>query len=334
MSKSHDKSLEPLMKMVLHKKGCPVRQAAEVGKKMVNIYRGKDFVEFLTDPAHFANLSRRCPEALAHVGATSSITPEQAKQLGDLLVKEGFVARSVAKVVKVAPSEESPEGTPQKRKKWPDKVIRLPLTEQEFEITSFYIVLYEGSKTFQHVLSLVAIALVLVACMFPAWPVWAKIFVWYVTFWLSASMLIILVVRMVLYVCIWTVGIDFWLFPNILDEYAGIVDSFKPLYSIERRKDGYGMTTIRLVSMVVIAAATYEFFQHNSWEDIRNFAQNSINDILDWGTDKLTALPQPKNNYLSLADIEKLADEEVAAQQATAAAAAFEEDLVDEMQEF
>jgi hypothetical protein len=66
------------------------------------------------------------------------------------------------------------------------------------------------------------------------------------------------------------------------------------------------MTVIRLVSMVVIGLATWEFFQHNSWEDIRNFAQNSINDILDWGTDKLTALPQPKNQYLSLADIEKL----------------------------
>ena len=195
------------------------------------------------------------------------------------------------------------------------------------------VILYEGSKTWQHVFSAVAIVAVLVACMFPAWPVWAKIFVWYVVFWLSTGLLSILVIRMVLYVCLWTVGIDFWWFPNILDEYAGIVDSFRPFYSIERRKDGYGMTVIRIVAMGVIALATYEFGQHNSWDDIKNFAKNSISDILDWGTDKLTALPQPKNQYLSIADIEKMTtDEEGPA--TTSAPEILEEDLFDEMQEF
>jgi translocation protein SEC62 len=153
-------------------------------------------------------------------------------------------------------------------------------------------------------------------------------------------MLVILVVRAVLFVCLWTVGIDFWLFPNILDEYAGVVDSFRPLYTVEKRQDGYGMTAIRLVSMVVIGLATWEFFQHNSWEDIKNFAQNSINDILDWGTDKLTALPQPKNQYLSLADIEKMTSENSTSEGAKPTTIPGEtvdeadEALFDDMQEF
>lgn len=326
-----DKPLESLMKMVLHKKGVATRQSAEVGKKMVNIYRGKDFVEFLTNTANFSNLSRRCSDALALVDAKESISADQAKKLGDALIREGFVARAVAKVVKVAPADGETNAV-QKKKKWPEKIIRLPLTEQEFEPASYYIVLYEGSKTMMYVWSFVAVFAVLVACMFPAWPIWAKIAVWYMFFSMSFSLLTILVVRMVLFVCIWTVGVDFWLFPNILDEYAGIVDSFKPFYSIERRKDGYAMTGIRLVSMIVIAMATYEFSQHNSWEDIRNFAQNSISDILEWGTDKLTALPQPKNNYLSLADIEKMADE--AEMPTTTIPPSEEEDFFDEMQEF
>ena len=321
---SWNKSYEPLMKLVLHKKGVQTRQAAEVGKKVVKIFRGKDFLDFLTKPENFALLARKCPDAIASCSSRQQVSVEDAKKLADNLISNGFIARSVAKILKVAPppsnpqqdntnNEESSETKVVKKttKKWPEKVIRLPLEEQEFEAAgSFYIVLYEGSKTVQHILSVLAIAAVLVMCMFPAWPAWAKIGVWYLVFWLSTAMIVILVVRIILFVCIWTCGVDFWLFPNILDEYAGIIDSFKPLYSYELRKDGYAMTTIRLASMIVIALATYEFAQHNSWEDIRNFATNSINDILDWGIDKLTALPQPKNQYLSIADIERLTDEE------------------------
>jgi hypothetical protein len=105
------------------------------------------------------------------------------------------------------------------------------------------------------------------------------------------------------------------------------------LYSLERRKDGYAMTAIRLVAMVVIGLATYEFAQHNSWEDIKNFARNSINDILEWGTDKLTALPQPKQQYLSLADIEKLGDENVTTIPKETIETV-EEEFFDDMQEF
>ena len=314
-----DKKLEPLMKLLLHKKGLPVRSAAEVGRKVVSIYRGKDFVEFLSENLTLVN--RKCPEALASVGwkgGDDALTAEQIKDLGDGLIAHGFVARSVAKVLKIAAAPDGKEGESpnkpnngNKKKKWPEKIVRLAPDDQSFEASgSFYIILYEGSKTMQHVFSGIAIGVVLLMCMFPAWPAWAKIAVWYVVFWLSTAMIVILVVRMILYVCIWTVGVDFWLFPNILDEYAGIIDSFKPLYSVDRRRDGYAMVVIRLVSMVVIGLASYEFAQHNSWDDIKNFAKNSINDILDWGTDKLTALPQPKQQYLSLADIEKMTDEE------------------------
>jgi len=332
--KNWNKRYEPLMKLLLHKKGVPVRSAAEVGRKVVNIFRGKDFVDFVTNNAQL--VARKCPEALQSVGWTSkddAITPEQIKALGDGLITHGFVARSIAKVLKVAPQEDNQE-TQVKKKKWPEKIARVSPEDQTFEASgSFYIVLYEGSKTLQHVFSAIAIGLVLLLCMFPAWPAWAKIAVWYVVFWLSTAMVGILVVRAVLYVCLWTVGIDFWLFPNILDEYAGIIDSFKPLYSLERRKDGYAMTAIRLVAMVVIGLATYEFAQHNSWEDIKNFARNSINDILEWGTDKLTALPQPKQQYLSLADIEKLGDENVTTIPKETVETV-EEEFFDDMQEF
>lgn len=337
-----DKTFEPLMKLLLHKKGLPTRSAAEVGKKVVNIFRGKDFSEFLTSESNFHNLTRRCGEAVKSVGVddAKSLSPEQVKKLGDALISGGFVARAVAKVLKVAPKEgdnpDSPDAkaAPAKRKKWPEKIIRLAPDEQEFDPNSFYIILYEGSKTMQHFFSGLAIVLVLVACMFPAWPVWAKIAVWYVVFWMSSAMVVLLVVRAVLYVCLWTVGVEFWLFPNLLDEYAGVIDSFKPLYSIEKRRDGYLMLVIRFLAMGIIYLATAEFAKHNSWEDIRNFARNSINDILDWGTEKLTALPQPKQQYLSLADIEKMADEAEKKPTTIPSETVVDDENIDDEQEF
>jgi translocation protein SEC62 len=339
MTTTEKGAIESFLKIVIHKKGVKVKQAAEVGRKMVTVFRGKDFVEFITENSVL--FQRKCPEALASVGwkEGEEISADHAEKLGDALIDHGFVARSVAKVLKVAPKEDSPSGTSApKKKKWPEKVVRLGSDDQFFETAgSFYIVLYEGSKTVQHIFSGLAIVLVLLLCMFPAWPAWAKIAVWYVVFWLSTAMILILIVRMILYVCFWTVGMDFWLFPNILDEYAGVIDSFKPLYSVERRRDGYAMTIIRLVAMVVIGLASYEFAQHNSWEDIKNFARNSINDILEWGTDKLTALPQPKQQYLSLADIERMTDDNSTQIPTTIpqeTVQAVEEEFFDEMQEF
>ena len=37
---------------------------------------------------------------------------------------------------------------------------------------------------------------------------------------------------------VWILGFDFWFLPNLFDESLGFVDSFKPVYSFEKSKDG------------------------------------------------------------------------------------------------
>jgi translocation protein SEC62 len=43
---------------------------------------------------------------------------------------------------------------------------------------------------------------------------------------------------------VWIVGFDCWFLPNLFDESLGFVDSFKPVYSFEKTKDGQFMYRI------------------------------------------------------------------------------------------
>lgn len=50
--------------------------------------------------------------------------------------------------------------------------------------------------------------------------------------------------RGLLFMFVWILGFDFWFLPNLFDESLGVADSFKPLYSFERTKDGQLMYRI------------------------------------------------------------------------------------------
>jgi len=52
---------------------------------------------------------------------------------------------------------------------------------------------------------------------------------------------------------IWILGFDFWFLPNLFDESLGFVESFKPLYSLERTKGG------QLPYRIGIAVAFFSF---------------------------------------------------------------------------
>jgi len=56
-----------------------------------------------------------------------------------------------------------------------------------------------------------------------------------------------------LYILIFPFGIDFWIFPNMFDDQAGIIDSFIPLLLINRREDGWAMFVFRLLLVLMFA---------------------------------------------------------------------------------
>ncbi len=70
---------EPLVLLLLHKKGLPQRDAVEVAKKMVRIVRGKNMKDFLTRDSNLSMLRKKFPSIFpvsasggAAAGATNS----------------------------------------------------------------------------------------------------------------------------------------------------------------------------------------------------------------------------------------------------------------------
>merc|ERR1712048_622236 len=101
-----------------------------------------------------------------------------------------------------------------------------------------------------------------------------------------------------IYTLLWIVGFDFWIFPNLNDEYCGFLDSFKPVYSWEKRKDDAMMLLIRFMSLAITAVAVQQIAETHSLSDLQDFVHSSYADVLDWGVEKLTALPMTERQAL------------------------------------
>ncbi|KAF4658623.1 hypothetical protein FOL46_006888 [Perkinsus olseni] len=297
-----DPTMEPLMKLLMSKKGINNRTATEVGKKVVTIIRGKELTEFLLNNGTL--LKKRCPEALKKCldGKAPETEADNAK-LVIPLITNGFMFRCVDATIQAT---DKPSGsTERRRRKWPDRVGRVAPQHQGYDPKGLYIVEWEGSKTMQYVLLAVVITAVLLMCLFPVWPMWAKLAVWYLTVAFSTFMTVLLVIRMICYVALWAFGADFWIFPNLLDEDLGVIESFQPLYSFAYRSDDWLMIVCRVLSVGVIAIAIHQLSQTHSLSDIGEFAKVQFLDIVEWGENKLQNGPEMKQRFPSLEQVKQ-----------------------------
>merc|ERR1712176_873578 len=119
----------------------------------------------------------------------------------------------------------------------------------------------------------------------------AKIGIWYLSVIFLFIYFGLLIIRMVLFACFWIVGFDFWIFPNLNDEYCGFLDSFQPLYSWDKRKDDALMLFVRFGSLAITAVAIQQISETTSLDDVQDLLKYSAVDLVDWGIDKITALP-------------------------------------------
>lgn len=280
-----DPALVPLIKLLMGKKGVRTKQAAEVRKKKVTYFRGKDcgWFEEMSDL-----LKRKCGKALAeHLGSKEAVVTgaKDVEKLITALTVKGFIYPA-----KYSPLESSSE---KKVKKWPDRLVAVPPAQgaSPWDEDYFYVIAYEGDRSLQYVLLGALIVFILMACMFPAWPLWAKLGVWYLATALLVLMLAIVVVRILVFVMFWVVGFDFWIFPNFFDEYAGVLDSFLPFYTFDRRLDSWRELVVRLVVGVMLAAAIEQISHEHSFDDFYDFGKMALLDFVQWGEDHFIALP-------------------------------------------
>jgi len=88
---------------------------------------------------------------------------------------------------------------------------------------------------------------------FPIWPNFLKVFAWYMSVSFLLLIFFLVTFRGLIFLFVWILGYDFWFLPNLFDEQLGFVDSFKPLYSFEKTKEG------QLMYRIGIAVAFFSF---------------------------------------------------------------------------
>jgi len=299
-----DQDVEPLMKVLLGKKGIKTKSASEVGKKKVDYFRGKDFQKFCLEEKSQDLLNKKCSAVLKlALDGKVPANEKDVERLGAELLLKGFCYKAAYKPV----TTKDATGGEKKPKKWPDRLQRTP--NQQFDTTGFYVIEWEGNSGWQHFLLACIIVGVLLVCMWPVWPIWAKIGIWYLSVIFLTLYFGILILRMVIYTAFWVVGFDFWIFPNLNDEYCGFLDSFKPAYSWDKRKDDALMLLVRFGSLGIVAVAVEQISQTCSLMDVGDLVVSSYADVLDWGIDKILALPGSEREALpSLQDIQGMMD--------------------------
>lgn len=103
-------------------------------------------------------------------------------------------------------------------------------------------------------------ALLIFFLCFRLWPLWLKKAIFYFSFYTLCAIAVTSVVRLVLYILVFHIGFDFWLFPNFFIDSNDILDSFRPIYTLEKRDDMADpkMIIIRIASFAGICMAVME----------------------------------------------------------------------------
>jgi len=109
---------------------------------------------------------------------------------------------------------------------------------RDFDEAGYFTWIYEGDKTNSHLMTAALVMGFLFCTCFPIWPTFLKVFVWYMSVTLLIFIFFLITVRAFAFLMVWILGYDFWFLPNLFDESLSFVDSFKPIYTFEKTRDG------------------------------------------------------------------------------------------------
>mmetsp|Transcript_546 Transcript_546/g.728 ORF Transcript_546/g.728 Transcript_546/m.728 type:complete len:333 (+) Transcript_546:276-1274(+) len=122
-----------------------------------------------------------------------------------------------------------------------DKVAKGELelsNSRVFEETGVFVWVYEGDKTKMHLMTGGLIVCALLMALQPVWPMYIRVFVWYLAVSFLLFVFGLILIRAMLFLFIWIAGYEFWFLPNLFDESLGFYESFVPVVSFEPTKPG------------------------------------------------------------------------------------------------
>eukprot|EP00917_Polyrhabdina_sp_WS-2016_P012487 GHVP01027406.1.p1 GENE.GHVP01027406.1~~GHVP01027406.1.p1 ORF type:complete len:439 (+),score=83.69 GHVP01027406.1:29-1345(+) len=272
--------------------GLKTRVAAEEGSRAVTYFKGHQFCKIVVKLKD--KLKQEIPDLFKDLAIDD---PEDCQQLGQALLNEGFIYRVSPvhlNIASTSESEKSPETikAEEQLKKWPNRVMRFrqPWQEaQKFDSKegSIFVIVYEKKAPWKIALLVGIIIGVLVLCMFPAWPRGMKFLSWYCTVGLSTAFIGLAIIRLILFYFLWFLGIDFWLYPNLFHEDAGLIASFQPAYYYCKREDDKWMKIARGICVILTIAAFFQISRTHSLREINDFAKRQFIDVVEWGEGKI-----------------------------------------------
>jgi len=216
-----EKNLKLLCDFLRSSEGPAVREAIEMDKRVYYL-KGEKLVNFMVEPKKGAKWPKDLPKFK---------TRQEAIAVCKELCNYQYMHRS------------------EKRGKG-DLVIS---RDRDFDESGIFTWIYEGDKSFSHLMTTLLIMGFLFCVCFPIWPNFLKVFAWYMSVSFLLLIFFLVTVRGVFFLFVWILGYDFWFLPNLFDEQLGFVDSFKPLYSFEKTKEG------QLMYRIGIAVAFFSF---------------------------------------------------------------------------
>ena len=118
---------------------------------------------------------------------------------------------------------------------WSDVAVGMQGEKSE---ASYFVWLHEGDQTMSTFMTGLLIVGFLLVTLFPIWPDFLKLCLWYLSCTALVVIFAIIILRWLLFLFVWIFGFEFWILPNLFDEERSVADSFKPLYSFEKTGPG------------------------------------------------------------------------------------------------
>mmetsp|Transcript_20182 Transcript_20182/g.43575 ORF Transcript_20182/g.43575 Transcript_20182/m.43575 type:complete len:334 (-) Transcript_20182:92-1093(-) len=199
-------ALKKLCDFLRGRQGPKVREGVCRGQR-VQYIKGEKMVDFLFEPKK----GTKWPDKLPRFENRQEVVA-----ICKLLTKEQFIVQAE----KVGKSE-----------------LEL-LSARTFQETGFYVWVYEGDKTKMYLMTGGLIVSALLMALQPVWPMYIRVFVWYLAVSFLLFIFGLILVRALLFLFVWIAGYEFWFLPNLFDETLGFYESFVPVFSFERTKSG------------------------------------------------------------------------------------------------
>lgn len=274
-------NLKKLCDFLRSTQGPPVREAVEMDKR-VHYLKGEKLVNFLDEPKK----GTKWPENLPKFASR-----HEAIAVCKDLCRYQFIHRS------------------EKRGKGDLTMSR----NRDFDETGYFTWVYEGDKTFSHMMTTVLIAGFLCCTCFPIWPTFLKVFVWYMSVTLLLLLFFLITIRGFLFLCFWIVGFDFWFLPNLFDEQLNFVDSFKPVTHFEKTATGQlpyrlgiGVAFFSFCYWAVTQPSEFDGFKQGQMDFIKDLYAGTL--LSDMSHKDKEDIDKPKMR--SLEDIMNMEDED------------------------